>query len=499
MALIDIWNKVGDAVVLPKGSKNGGAALTPNYNPQQADQLIAAPETNMHLRDLLQERIQEADGDLIKLLAIYDPDVSAAFAAYMTLANTTMRVIARTVEGEIDSQANIMLSQLITSITNTIDYSVGFTAPRSLRTRNSDLRYMVMMRGSIALEMVLDPKFGLTDIRNVDTNSLEWYEKKNGFKTPVQKSDNDEIDLNLPTFFYASHRKDPTSAYSKSIFISVINTVYARLQIINDLYDIMQLTGYPRITVKVLEETITRNMSPEDKASPEKRTSFINRITSGLTSKFSQLTPTQPLVHTDSLELGTLNSQTGGGSQSQIDIRPVIEVLNAQNQSALKSVATVLGRGASGVNTASVEAQIFSMQASEINDPIADVWSQLLTFALRLSGSQSYAEVYFDKPEMRPPNELEPALIQKQVRLQKDLSLGMITDEEYHLQMYNRPKPSNAPELSGTRFLEKQEAGSTETSAADAKTNTPQKDQPDSRQRAQTRATDKNAKSNAVK
>src|SRR5690606_14818653 len=159
-----------------------------------------------------------------KILAMYDPDVSAAFAAYMTLSNTAMRYVAKTIEGEIDTAANTMLAQLMTTLTNPTDYSVGFTMPRSLRTRNSDLRYMLMLRGSIALEMVLDQKFGLVDVRNIDTNSLEWYEKKPGVVTPVQKVDSDEKDLNIPTFFYASHRKDPTSPYSKSMFISVINT-----------------------------------------------------------------------------------------------------------------------------------------------------------------------------------------------------------------------------------------------------------------------------------
>ena len=497
MANIDIWNKLGE-VILPKGFKNGGAANTPSYNPQQPDQVLSAPDTDQHLRDLLQERIQEADGDLIKILAMYDPDVSAAFAAYMTLSNTAMRYVAKTIEGEIDTAANTMLAQLMTTLTNPTDYSIGFTMPRSLRTRNSDLRYMLMLRGSVALEMVLDQKFGLVDVRNIDTNSLEWYEKKPGVVTPVQKVDSDEKDLNIPTFFYASHRKDPTSPYSKSMFISVINTVYARLQIINDLYDIMQMTGYPRVTIKVLEDTIVNNMPIEDKVVPQKRAAFVNGVINNVTTKFSNINPTQPLVHTDSLEIGVLSTKQGGGSQSQIDIRPVIEVLNAQNQSALKSVATVLGRGASGVNTASVEAQIFSMQAGEINEPIADVWSQLLTFALRLSGSQSFVEVYFDKPEMRPPNELEPAQTQKQARLLKDLSLGLISDEEYHLQMYNRPKPESSPLLSGTGFYEKT-AESGDGGAATAKTNTPQKDQPDSRQRAQSRPSDKNAKSNTVK
>lgn len=53
------------------------------------------------------------------------------------------------------------------------------------------------------------------------------------------------------------------------MFISVINTVYARLQIINDLYNIMQITGYPRMTVKVLEEVATRGLPESDKRDPK--------------------------------------------------------------------------------------------------------------------------------------------------------------------------------------------------------------------------------------
>lgn len=500
MAGLDILSKIGD-VILPKGFKNGGAALTPNYDPQQSQQALSTPDTDSHLRDLLTERTTDADNDLIQKLMIYDPDVSAALAAYLTLSNTQMRYLVKTPEGVLDSTGMTQVTQLLNQLGYTTDYSVGFTMPRSIKSRNADLRYMLLKRGSIALEMILDQKFGLLDARNIDTNTLEWYEKKKGYLTPKQKQNNEEIDLNIPTFFYASHRKDPSSAYSKSSFISVINTVYARLQIIGDLYDIMQINGYPRMDITLLEEVIVKNMPEVDRRDDKKRIAFMNQVMSDVTRKFGEIKPTQPLVHSDAITVGTVNTSGGGGAGASIDINPVIDVLNAQNQAALKSVATVLGRGQSGVNTASVESQIFSMQAGEINEPIAELWSQLLTFALRFSGSQSFVEVYFDKPEMRPPNELEPAYVQRQARLQKDLSLGIISDDEYHLAMYNRPKPPNAPELSGTNFLNatKGDSNASTASTENAKTNTPQKDQPTPMQRAQTRKSDKSAASNAVK
>lgn len=497
MAVTDLWGKLGQ-IVLPTTTKTGGSAFTPSFDPQQSDQVLTALDTNMHLRNLLDERVSTEDDDLIETLMRYDPDVGAAVGAYLTLSNTEMRFIAKTPEGEIDSDAIQKISLLINQLSYPVDYSKGYSPSRNVKSRNEAFRYMLLKRGSVSAELVLDDAFGVLDVRNIDSGSIEWYEKENGFATPIQKVGSDEIDLNIPTFFHARHRQDPSSTYSKSMFISVINTVYARLQIINDLYNIMQITGYPRMTVKVLEEVATRGLPESDKRDPKKRKSYVDSVIGDVTRRFSSIRADQPIVHTDSIDVDTLNMPNGSAG---IDIRPIIEVLNAQNQAALKAVATVLGRGESGVNTASVEAMIFSMQAAEINDPLAAIWSNLLTFALALSGSTSKAYVYFDKPEMRPPNELEPAMIQKQVRLQKDLSLGLITDDEYHWSMYNRPKPANAPELSGTGFLEAMEKSSTKdgNDPASAKTNTPQKDQPSSRQRAQTKTSDKSAKSNAVK
>lgn len=477
--------------LLPKSLKvtGTGSALTPTYDPQQAGQPLAALDTNNHIRDLLESRRSTEDSDLIAVLMQYDSDMGAAVNAYLTLANTTMRVLCKTPLNEIDTDAQEKIEQLLLALSYTQDYSLGFTKNRSINSRNAAFRYSLLKRGSIGAEMILGEDFGFSDLRMIDTQTLEWSEPKNGKLSPMQKVGDQEIKLDIPTFFYTTHRQDPNSPYSKSFFISAINTIYARLQIINDLYNIMQVTGYPRIKIKVIEEVIDKNMPEIIKRDPEQRRGFIQSIIGATQANFASIRPDQPLVHTDSFEIDVLNHESAGMT---LDIRPVIEILDAQNQASLKSMATILGRGESGVNTASVEAQLFSMSATELNEPISDIWSAALTFALRLAGSTSYVEVWFDESEMRPPNELEPALVQRQARLLKDLSLGNITDVEYHLKMYNRLPPKGTKPLSGTNFLNA-------SSEIDASSNTPQKDQPDSRQRAATKKADSGAKSNAVK
>ena len=459
MAVFDPLKALGQ-VLLPKSTSTSVVSSPVVYNSTQPSAALAALSTNNHMRDLISERQSSTDNDIIETLMVYDPDVGAATNAYLTLANQNMRYLCRDENKQIDLKAQQIIDQLVMSLGHTNDYTQGFTMNRSMNARNADLRYMLIKRGSIAGELVLDKNFGITDMQMVDTNTLTWYSPKPNKRVPSQKSGNKEIKIDIPQFFYTSLRQDPSKAYSKSFFISVINTVYSRLQMINDLYDLMKITGYPRLDIKIVEEVIVKSMPEVMRNDPNQKAAFINGVIGSMQNSMATIRPDQPIVHTDSIEVGMVNDK--GGSVG-INVQPIIDTLDSQNQTALRSMATILGRGTSGVNTASVESRIFSMSAAEINDPIADFWSAAFTFALRLSGSLSVVEVFFDEPEMRPPNELEPSKVIMQTRLQKDLSLGLISDEEYHLQMYNRLPPANAPKLSGTGFLDKVPTSVTES------------------------------------
>jgi hypothetical protein len=105
-----------------------------------------------------------------------------------------------------------------------------------------------------------------------------------------------------------------------------------------------------------------------------------------------------------------------------------------------------------------VEARVFSLSADSINVPIAALYSEMFTLTLRLLGFDGYVDCWFSPAELRPALELEPQKVMKQSRLLEALSLGLITDDEYHMQMYARPKPNNSPELSGTNFQQTNKA-----------------------------------------
>ena len=125
-------------------------------------------------------------------------------------------------------------------------------------------------------------------------------------------------------------------AYSSSPFVSCINTVAARQRIINDLYRIMLITGYPRLDIEVLEDVVVKNAPLDIKGDPLKLTQYINNTITSITNTVSNLRADQAFVHTDSIKADMVNSKSSGMT---LNIEPIIKTLNAQNQAALRVMA----------------------------------------------------------------------------------------------------------------------------------------------------------------
>lgn len=147
-----------------------------------------------------------------------------------------------------------------------------------------------------------------------------------------------------------------------------------------------------------------------------------------------------------------INDKNPGAS---LQIEEVISTLDAQNQAALKTMPSVVGKGSNG-DTASTESRLFAMSCDSLNGSIAAILSRALTLGVRVAGFPGYIECVFTPIELRPTLELEPHYTMKGSRLKQDLSLGIISDLEYHLDMYGKIPHQAAPELSGTGFLEQQ-------------------------------------------
>jgi hypothetical protein len=482
-------------VLLPgKKGNDKGVATTSTFNPSATNNILSLPAYREHLTDIFTSRTSLDSRALLQDLFRTDPDMSASVNAFLTVADTPFRYLVKDVNGQVDRPGQEMMAQLVNALTKRFDYSKGYKNVKSMKAIAEDLRYMILLRGGIGAELVISKEFLPMELRQVDMGKIEWFEKAPAQFTPQQRAlSGDIISLDIPQFFCTWFRKDPTNVYTYSPFVSAINTIAARQQVINDLYRIMNITGFPRLDVKVLEEVVMKSAPPDVKIDPVKTRQFLDSALAGITSKINSIKSDQAFVHYDAVEAKTMNEK----SAMTLNIDSIINTLNAQNQAGLRTMATIIGRGTTGVNTATVEARVFSLNAQAINKPIADLLSQAFTLGLRLQGSESYVECTFDDVELRPETELEPNKSMKATRLKNDLSLGIITDEEYHLEMYGRLPPPGAPVLSGTNFLDPA------TGAAPSSSTTDQGNSPTERA-AKTKekgapARDNNAGANKVK
>ncbi len=442
----------GLKITLPRGSTKRGASQSTTPTFDGSGNTLALPTYREHLDDIFDSRVADNTQVLLDTLIFNDPDVSAALNAYLTVSDTAMKIRVHDLLGEEDVEGLKSVYALITALTTVSDYSLKFQRKHSMQQICADLRYMLLLRGSIGGELVFDRFLIPSEIKTVDTASLKWLEPKpNVFKPVQEQQSGDDINLDIPNFFYDTYRQKPTDIYSRSPFTAAVNTIAARQQVINDLYRIMNKTGYPRIDITVAEEVMLKSIPPSVADDPTQARRWVKARIDEITNQVNNLRVDSAFVHTDAFEAKTINE---GGPSSSMDVKAIIEVLNASNQAALKTMATVIGRGDSGVNTSTTEARIFSMSADQLNVPVANMLSQMFTFALRMAGSESIVTVEFLNAEMRPELELEPQLSTKQARLLTNLSYGLITDAEYHDKMFNRPKPDASPELSGTLFLD---------------------------------------------
>lgn len=442
-------SKLFEFILPKKKAKTDGNAYTVTYRPGNANTLTA-PTYMEHIEDLYDTRVATDSNELLQDLFRQDPDCSAAVNAYLTSSDTPMVYYAVNSDGEIDADGTKTLEYLIDKITSRNDYTLNYQMKNSLTGIREELKYMLLLRGAAGAELVFDKTLQPKEIRNVDMHYVQWTESKNGDFKPIQKTEEsgEEVSLDVPTFFTTFFRRDPTSVYTYSYFVSAINVIAARQQVINDLYRIMNITGFPRIDISVLEEVIKKNAPVDIQNNPDKYRQYVSSTVQSIANSFNAVKPQQPLAHTDSVEVKIINDKNPGGS---LQISEVIETLNGQNQAAMKVVGSVLGRGSSGVNTASVEAMVFAKNASELNKPIDYLLSEIFTLALRITGFDGRAVMYSRDVELRTATELENQLTMRQARLLEQLSLGIIDDTQYYLEMWGKV-PSNPSALSGTNF-----------------------------------------------
>jgi len=371
-------------------------------------------------------------------------------------------VFAYDAEDNIDPEGIAIGQKLIALLTTVNDYTIGFSSKPTLEGLCTDMRYMTLLRGGTAMELVLDKTYIPSELRQIDLQTIEWNQTEPGKFKPVQKpaGSNDKIDMDIPTFFTSTFHQSPLDVYTYSPFVSAINTIASRQLVINELYRIMKIVGYPRVDIQIMEETLANSAPAAFRNQPEKIRAFVEAEMQRIRATIAGLGSADAFVHSSAVTATVINDKNPSAG---LQIQGVIDVLNAQNQAALKVMPAVVGKANNG-QVASTEARLFAINADALNRSIAGPLTRSLTLGARLAGYEGRIEVVFPPVELRPQLELEPQKTMKSSRLKQDLSAGLISDEEYSMEMYGRPPLPGAPKLSGTNFMDPVPAASVDPS-----------------------------------
>ena len=251
--------------ILPKKKqKKGGQAAPPGYD--ASDVVRSVPGYDEHRQDLFDNRQSDDSRTLLNNLVKHDPDVSSSIFAFGTISSSAeLYLVAYDQNKQVSAEGIALGNALIDRLFTANDYTLGYNSKSSQKQFLDDLRYSTLLRGVLGFELVYDKNLEPYELRLVDMASVDWEEPKPGVYKPFQEVDgvNDPVSLDIPTFFTEKFHQNPNELYGYSLFVSAINTIAARTQVINDLYRIMQFTGYPRMDITVLEEILMANAPPE--------------------------------------------------------------------------------------------------------------------------------------------------------------------------------------------------------------------------------------------
>lgn len=468
MSILDLMKKpVGD-VFAPRapGGRGGSDAVQigslSNVRKSAGEDIdkanpLAREDRTLHRQKLNDWRYAKTADELLATLAKTDPDVSAGIWNYLRLANSGLRCLGINEKMQPDAKVQERLDMILARFSGVLNFADWDLYRPVEQTANQLLKY-ILLRGGVGLELVLGNGRTAQKLLVVDPITVEFKHVKLGVYKPVQKKkDGSEVKLDIPNFFWGLLDPDADSPYETPPFLPVIQAVLFNISVMQDLERIVKRTAYPRISVKIVEETLRKFAPVEIQADPIKMAKWLGSQKADISNSLKDLAPEDAAVFFDSLEIDILETKTN----PSVDFRPLKEVIDQRIIAGLKSLPTILGRQFGSSQTiGGVESLLYAKSIVSLQQIVAHMLTRALTLALRLEGVRGFARVIYNDVSLKPDNELEAFKSLKQARILERLSLGIITDEEASQDLTGSPfLPAGYKRLSGTGFYKGNPSG----------------------------------------
>jgi len=445
---IDTPLKLGKLVV--------GASAPDETTGKSKDSKLSNSNTSYFNQSIAQ--LRQSGNELVALrqLARTNPDVSATVSALVRTANTKMSYRVYDATHQLSPEGSTLLRSVINRLEYQFDYTLGFDQRQSLSGLMETLLRNVVLTGSVALELVLDKSRLPFSLKPNSTEKLQWVVSGTAMGNvqkliPRYTSQKGNIDLDIPTFFYAALDYEPTTAYTYSPMEPAINSAIYHQEVVEDIRRVVNRSGHSRLSVKINHEDLAKVAPMEVRGDSEKLSAWMEGIRTSVVTEIENLKPESAIVTFSNVESDYLTSQIGAAS----DYSGLVAIIDSILATSLKVPQSVIGKGTGTQNTASTESLLFIQQAAGLHQPVETTISRALTLACRLVGFEGYVVAEFNPIALRPEIELDAFKTMKQQRVLEQLSYGFISDAEAAMLLDTGELSPTFKPLSGTGFLTK--------------------------------------------
>lgn len=441
-------------VEVPSGLKAGQQTAPSYLRTAKPDKNAALPRTDSAIinKDLETYRTGVDTRQVVRDFAAASPDLSAAVNAYLRTAITAgYTAVAKNMDGTFSRDGTALLQQLLTRFDVVQDYSDGFSGVNSLRSTSEQLGKEGLLYGAMGLELVLGKDRLPRTLQPVSVTQIKFYPDKSGkWLRPVQTLGGEDIDLDIPTFFYVSLDQSLLDAYATSPLEPALQPALWAITFMNDLRRIVKRAIHPRMNVSIDWEKFMKQMPESAKETEEATASYMAATIEAISTKINELQVEDALVTFDTLEVDYLNN---GNISLKDEYQILNDIMDAKLATGAKVLPSILGHGKSTQNIASSETLLFMKNAEGTTQlKLNEIYSRALTLAVRLYGLDVYVEFSYAKIDLRPESELEAFRTMKQSRVLDLLSLGFISDDQASIDLTGQMTPAGFKPLSGTQF-----------------------------------------------
>jgi hypothetical protein len=407
--------------VLPESVKQammgvGRVTVPKNANPWNVFNWLPKKYQTAHNIDLTKLQNYTAE-ELLELLISVHPDVSHAVHTYLRIGDTPLSFTAKTMAGKKDNNGQKTVDDIYQMLNQELS-SPGYQHGRSLDKLDGIQRLMVMVRGACAGEVILnDACTEVVDIvpvdpaiiwfrRLPDTNRLvPWQYVKNPRMKPGEEWFGQYKKIDTPTFIYEELDPMVDDPYGRTPILPVLQVVFFHIQVLQDLKAVVHNQGYPRMAVSILEEVMLKNMPAQYKNDPNAQRKWLNDRLGDIQTQFSSLNPDDALIGWDSVKYEYLK---GSGTGPMIDVKKLIDVIDTQLATSLKTLLTLLSRHQGSTETySSVDTQLYIKTVESARSITKRFWERALSMAARVNGVQTIVAAEYEPIDLRTENELE--------------------------------------------------------------------------------------------